>query len=146
MSNRQVKGSDIKATKKDLSNLPKSFSTDDIVRMYCEMKKDMTDMVNRKIPVQIMEKELHNKHKTLALAYPTIFFKTVRGEMDPRMFFYMMQLKKKVDNGELSTDDAKNGVIDAVKRKIEKDGPTPKKEVQPGQSTTEFTTQVKMDD
>ena len=90
MSNRQVKGSDIKATKKDLSNLPKSFSTDDIVRMYCEMKKDMTDMVNRKIPVQTMEKELHNKHKTLALAYPTIFFKTVRGEMDPRMFFSMI--------------------------------------------------------
>ena len=146
MSNNKVKSSDIKQVKEDLNQLPSSFSTNDIVRMYCELKKDMADMMSRKVPQKTMECDLHNKHKKLAMSYPTVFFKTVRNEMNPNMFFSMMHLKKKVELGEMTDEQAKNSVIDAVKKQIEKAGPTPKKAVKPGESTTEFTTKVKMDD
>jgi len=146
MKDNKVNISDIKQAKKDINNLPKSFSVDEIVRMYSDLKKDLADMTSRKMPFKKMEGQLHNQHKTLAMAYPTIFFKTVRGEMDHNMFFSMMFLKKKVESGEITEEQAKNSVIDAVKRRIEKNGPTPKKEAKPGESTTEFTTNVKMDD
>ena len=142
-----TKNKDVQKIQNDIKKLPDQMSSNDIVRMYCELKKDMIDLKNRgdMSPKQI-EQFLHNKHKILALSYPTVFFKTIRGEMDSNMFFYMMSLKKKVDEGKISNEEAKNHVVDGIKKSIEKNGPTPKKTQQPGQSVTEFTTMVKPDD
>ena len=142
-----TKNKDVQKIKNDIKKLPSQMSSNEIVRMYCELKKDIVDFKNRgnMSPKQI-EQVLHNKHKTLALSYPTVFFKTVRGEMDNNMFFYMMSLKKKVDEGQISNEEAKNYVIDGIKKSIEKNGPTPKKKQQPGQTVTEFSAMVKPED
>jgi len=145
MSARATK-EDIKTLKGDIKKLPKSFTSNEIVRMYAELKKDMADLSSRRMSPQAIEKVLHSKHKTLALAYPTIYFKTVRGEMDPKLFFYMMKLKKDVDSGDITNEEAKNSVIDGVKKRIEERGATPKQPYVEGRSVTEFTAVVKSDD
>ncbi len=141
------KNKDIQQIKNDIKKLPLTMSSNEIVRMYCELKKDMVDVKSRgDMSPQQAEQFLHNKHKTLALSYPTMFFKTVRGEMDSNMFFYMMSLKKKVDEGQISNEQAKNSVVDGIKASIEKNGPTPKKEEKPDRTVTEFTAMVKPED
>ena len=107
-----TKNKDVQKIQNDIKKLPDQMSSNDIVRMYCELKKDMVDLKNRgdMSPKQI-EQFLHNKHKILALSYPTVFFKTIRGEMDSNMFFYMMSLKKKVDEGKISNEEAKNCLL-----------------------------------
>lgn len=142
-----TKNKDVQEIQNEIKKLPDQMSSNEIVRMYCELKKDMVDLKNRgDMSPKQMEQFLHNKHKILALSYPTVFFKTIRGEMDSNMFFYMMSLKKKVDEGKISNEEAKNYVVDGIKKSIEKNGPTPKKKEQPGQSVTEFTAMVKPDD
>jgi len=102
-----------------LKSLPDKFSAHEIIEMYDKLKKDMTVMKNRGIPQKKMEMELHSKHKKLSFAYPVMFFKVIRGEMDHAVFMKMMFMKHKVDQGELSGEDAKKRVIDEAREYIE---------------------------
>lgn len=67
----------------------------------------------------IPEEELHRKHRMLAFSYPNLFFKTVRKEMDPRIFKELLKLKQMVDDGEIDNNRAKELVIDGAKRHVE---------------------------
>ena len=132
-----------------LGELPTSFSADEIIRMYDKLKRDVEVLNSRTTPISTMEGLLHKRHNKLAISYPTIFFKTVRGEMDPRMFNVMMKLKKQVDEGLMSNEDAKKSVIDSAKAHIEKlnaSGTRKIKQVAPGSSVKEINLKCKLED
>lgn len=134
---------------KKLGELPDNFSADEIIRMYDKLKRDVAVLISRNTPVSTMEGLLHKRHNKLAISYPTIFFKTVRGELDPRMFHVMMSLKKKVDEGEMTNEDAKKSVIDGAKAHIEKlnaSGTRKIKEIAPGSSVKEINLKCKLED
>jgi len=42
-----TKNKDVQKIKNDLNKLPSQMSSNDIVRMYCELKKDIVDFKNR---------------------------------------------------------------------------------------------------
>lgn len=129
-----------------LKELPKSFKAEEIFRMQTDLQRDLLEMKGKKIPTDRIERDLHNKHKILSHSYPSIFFKTVRGELDPNMFRAIMNLKKKVDEGKMTNEEAKNAVVDGVKKHLEKNGPTEKKTHSKDATVQEFTAMCKSDD
>ena len=100
--------------------------------MYDNLKSDVALLKKKKVPQKLAEAELHKKHKTLAYSYPTIFFKTVRGEMDQHIFDTLIKLKRKFDDGEINNKTARELVVDGAKRHVEGEAPRaprpPKKE------------------
>ena len=101
---------------RQLQKLPESFTVEQIKEMHSLLAADVSRG-------GILEAELHRKHKTLAYSYPSLFFKTVRGEMDPHIFDTLMKLKQKVDDGEINNKRAKELVIDGARRHVEGEAP-----------------------
>lgn len=111
------------------------------------LSADVAKLRGTNIPQKEVEAKLHAKHKTLAYSYPTLFFKTVRGEMDSHIFETLMNLKKKVDEGEITNKRAKELVIDGAKRHVEGEAPrAPKPERTAGGTVQEITLNCKVED
>lgn len=103
------------------NDLPQSFGADTISEMYAALQKDL-DFIRTKGPVvdaKKMEMMLHQRHKKLAFSYPGLFFRIVRGEVDPVMLKSLLKLKENLDDQSISLDDARNRVIDCAKQQIE---------------------------
>lgn len=99
--------------------LPANFSSDEIEDMYEAVEKDISLL--KKAPGMNESKMgmiLQQKHKRFAFSYPVLFFKTLKGELDPVMFKNMLGIKKKLDTNEITLDQARNGVIDGAKEDI----------------------------
>lgn len=113
--------------------LPANFSSDEIREMYEAVVKDVTLL--KKAPGMNDSKMgmiCQQKHKRFAFSYPGLFFKTLKGELDPEMLKSMLELKKKLDTDQISLDEARNGVIDGAKEDIKKNPvETRKKKVHP---------------
>lgn len=129
--------------------LPELFSAEEIEAMYYILLKDIELL--KKAPgmnQKKMEMILHQKHKKFAFSYSRIFFSTVRGEMNDKMFRSLLQLKAKLDKKEISLDKAREGVIDGAKEEIvqnPKDS-RPVKKVTPGSTTQELVFECKPDE
>lgn len=106
-----------------LAKLPKSFTAEEINKMYMDLCADVNLPRDKNIPRQAYEAELHKKHQTLAYSYPNLFFKTVRGEMDKHIFDTLMKLKRRVDDGDIDDKRAKELVIDGARRHVEGEAP-----------------------
>lgn len=91
--------------------------------MHSDLSCDVETLRADNVPQKVAEAKLHEKHKTLAYSYPSLFFKTVRGEMDQHIFDSLMNLKRKVDVGEIDNKKAKELVIDSAKRHVEGEAP-----------------------
>ena len=128
-----------------LKKLPENFSARDILLMYDALKKDMQPLINRGVSPRIIEVEMHKKHSTFAFAYPLIFFRVVRNEIAHKDFLKFIQLKNKLDKGDLTADDAKKRVIDYTREVLETK-PSEKKPSTEGLPSQEFTFQCKLDD
>lgn len=132
---------------RQLEKLPDSFTAQDIEKMYNDLSADVTFLKDKNIPQNVAEAELHKRHRTLAYSYPTIFFKTIRGEMDQHIFDTLIKLKRRVDAGEINDKAAKELVIDGAKRHVEGEAPrkikAPKKE---GGTVQEITLKCKVED
>lgn len=103
------------------NELPANFSADEIEEMYQAVLSDVTLL--KKAPGMNERKMgmiLQQKHKTFAFAYPSIFFKTIKGELDPEMLKSVLSLKKKLDTNEITLDQARMGVMDRAKEDIER--------------------------
>lgn len=131
-----------------LKMLPKSFTTADISRMYDDLRADIEKLKSSGVAQAKMEQILHAKHKTLAFAYPTFFFKVVKGEMSEFMFRKCMEIKQDMDQGKISADQAKNLVVDHAKLHVEGAAPRPSRpeKIQPGASVQEIVVQAQVDD
>lgn len=106
-----------------LAQLPESFTAEQIDTMYRNLCADVNLPRDRNIPRQVYEAELHKKHETFAYSYPNLFFKTLRGEMDPHIFDTLMKLKRRVDHGDIDDKRAKELVIDGARRHVEGEAP-----------------------
>lgn len=100
--------------------LPDNFSSDEIKDMYDALVKDMVLLKKAGTNDAKMGMILQQKYKVLTFAYPSIYFKTIRGEMKPEMLKSILSLKKKLETKEISIDEARMGVIDGAKKDIEK--------------------------
>ena len=130
-----------------LQQLPESFTAEQIIHMHSDLSSDVLLLKKNKVPQKLAEARLHEKHKTLAYSYPTLFFKTVRGEMDQHIFDTLMNLKSKVDAGEINNKRAKELVIDGAKRHVEGEAPrAPKPELREGGTVQEITLKCKVED
>lgn len=120
------------------------MSADEIESMYANLVKDVDSLLDNGKNRVTIESLLHKKHETLAYAYPTVFFKTIRGEMDPHMFKSLMKIKKKVENGDLTDEGARRAVIDGAKAHVMSNPKRPRPK--PGSTTHEITTTCRVHD
>lgn len=132
---------------RQLEKLPETFTAEDIEKMYDALKADITFLKDHQIPQKLAEADLHKKHQTLAYSYPTIFFKTIRGEMDQHIFNTLLNLKRKVDAGEINNKVAKELVIDGAKRHVQGEASrAPKAPEKEGGTVQEITLRCKVED
>lgn len=131
-----------------LNMLPEAFTAADISRMYDDLRVDIQKLKSGGVPQAKVEQILHAKHKTLAFAYPTFFFKAVKGEMSEFMFKKCMEIKQDMDAGNISPDQAKNLVVDNAKRHVEGAAPRPSRaaKIEPGTSVQEIVVRAQVDD
>ena len=130
-----------------LQQLPESFTAEQIIKMHSALSSDVLLLKKNKVPQKFAEARLHETHKTLAYSYPTLFFKTVRGEMDQHIFDTLMNLKSKVDAGEINNEKAKELVVDGAKRHVEGEAPrAPKPQKKEGGTVQEITLKCKVED
>ena len=102
-------------------HLPEKFVSSTISEMYASLQRDMR-LIRSKSPGMAqkqMEMILHHRHKKLAFSYPGLFFKIVRGEVDPSMLHKLLSLKQSLDEKDISLDIARNRVIDYAKGQID---------------------------
>lgn len=131
---------------RELEKLPDFFTTEEIQTMYKNLNEDVKKLKSSNVPFAEMEAQLHKTHKTLAYSYPTLFFKTVREEMDPHIFASMMKIKHQMDQGQISHKKAKELVIDGAKRHVEGEAPRMSKPQQEGSGQVqEIILQCKVD-
>ena len=131
-----------------LKMLPESFTASDISLMYDDLRVDMEKLKSCGVPQAKMEQILHAKHKTLAFAYPTFFFRAVKGEMSDFIFKKCMEIKQDMDAGTISPDQAKNLVVDNAKMHVEGAAPRPPraKNNEPGTVVQEIVVKAQVDD
>lgn len=102
-----------------IKELPESFTSDQIGDMYDSLKKDIDKL--KKVPGMTHSKMLSilgAKHKKFQFGYPGIFAKTLRGEIDENSLRSMLDIKSKLDFGDIDIDTARNRVIDGAKKQI----------------------------
>jgi len=102
-----------------LKKLPKSFTSAEITSMYRSLRADAERLKREGMPQATVEQRLHSTHKVLAFAYPMLFFRVVKGEMSEYMFTTTMQIKQRLDNGEITQEQAKDLIVDSAKQHIE---------------------------
>lgn len=117
---------------RQLKQLPTSFTSAEITSMYRGLRKDAERLKGDGVPQAVVEQRLHSRHKVLAFAYPTLFFRVVKGEMSEYMFITAMQIKQRLDSGEITQEQAKDLVVDSAKRHIEGAAPRPFRPVNNG--------------
>lgn len=117
---------------RQLKQLPASFTSAEITSMYRSLRADAERFKNDGVPQAVIEQRLHSRHKVLAFAYPTLFFRVVKGEMSEYMFTTAMQIKQRLDSGEITQEQAKDLVVDSAKRHIEGAAPRPSRLVNNG--------------
>lgn len=132
------------------NELPESFVSSSISDMYAAVERDIKKIktMSPEVSQKQMELILHQRHRTLAFAYPGLFFKIVRGEIDPKMLESLLSLKEKLDENDISLDKARNRVIDFAKNQIDetKDKPRVKKAKPRGTVVQELSFKCKPDD
>lgn len=104
---------------KQLKKLPSSFTSTEITSMYRSLRADAEKLKRDGVSQSAAEQRLHSTHKVLAFAYPTLFFKVVKGEMSEYMFTTAMQIKQRLDSGEITPEQAKDLIVDSAKKHIE---------------------------
>lgn len=125
--------------------LPDKFSSADIKDMYDSLVKDMNAL--RRVVGMHDEKMgmiLQQKHRVLMFAFPSIYFKAIKGEMRPDVLDSILSLKEKLDNNEISLDEARMGVIDGAKEDI-KNNPKESRPQKPKGDVQEMTVLCKTD-
>lgn len=132
------------------NELPDRFGSGTISDMYADLQKDMA-FIRAKSPgmdKKKMEMLLHQKHRKLAFSYPGLFFRIVRGEVNPEMLKSLLKLKESLDGNDIGLDDARNRVIDCAKKQIEETSgkPRTKKTKAPGTVVQELSFKCKPDD
>eukprot|EP00752_Nemacystus_decipiens_P017669 g15840.t1 len=95
--------------------------------MYRSLRADAEQLKKEGVPQAAVEQKLHSRHKVLAFAYPTLFFRVVKGEMSEYMFTTAMQIKQRLDSGEITQEQAKDLVVDSAKKHIEGAAPRPRR-------------------
>lgn len=93
--------------------------------MYRNLRADVDSLKISGVDQALVEQRLHNKHKTLAFAYPALFFKVVQGEMSEYMFTKVMEIKQDLDQGKITQAQARDLVVDNAKRHVEGAAPRP---------------------
>jgi len=131
---------------RQIADLPKSFKAGEIQKMYDNLVKDVDRLKAQGLSVAKMEEQLHKDHKTIAFSYPTVFFRTVRGEMDPHIFKSIMCLKERVDRGEITDERAKELVIDGAKRQASGEFPRLEREKKEGGTVQEINLKCRVED
>lgn len=132
------------------NSLPRSFGSSSISGMCADLERDR-DLIKSSgaaTSQKKMEMVLHERHKKLAFSYPSLFFKIVRGEVDPGMLKSLLKLKEDLDDKSISLKDARNRVIDCARHQIEetKDEPRVRKAKPAGTVVQELNFKCKPDD
>jgi len=127
-----------------LKTLPPKFTVDEIEAMYDALIIDLVKMKRQNKPQRMIEQVLHSKHKKLAFGLPGMYFKIVRGELDQTMFRTTMNIKRAVDNKEITPEQAQNAIVDAAKLQIESNPDRKKRVPQAGDTTQEVTMMAKL--
>lgn len=134
---------------KNISALPPAFTSDEIKSMYDNLVNDM-DKLRREpgMDQKKMEMILQAKHKKFVFSYPSIFFKTVKNELNPEMLKKMLELKKELDSNKIDISYARNRIVDNAKADIEANPASSRKKKvsKPGEVVQEITVKCKPDD
>ena len=101
------------------NELPANFTSDEIMDMYENLQKDITQL--KKAPGMNDSKMgmiCQQKHKKFAFSYPVLFFRSLKGELNPETLKKILKIKSQMDDKEISLDKARNRIIDGAKEEI----------------------------
>ena len=120
------------------ARLPESFSSSEIRLMIKELQADIAILDTRPSPPTVEQKELilHKKHSTLAISYPLLFHRSIRGAIDESMLDQLLTLKALKDAGGVNEERARELVVDGAREAIEMGRGRRVMRPEPGQSTT----------
>lgn len=121
---------------RQLKQLPSSFTSAEITSMYRSLREDAQQLKSDGVPQAVAEQRLHSTHKVMAFAYPTLFFRVIKGEMSEYMFTTTMQIKQRLDRGEITQEQAKDLIVDSAKKHIEGAAPRLSRPDNKGAGTT----------
>ena len=102
------------------ARLPESFSSSEIRLMIKELQADIAILDTRPSPPTVEQKELilHKKHSTLAISYPLLFHRSIRGAIDESMLDQLLALKALKDAGGVNEERARELVVDGAKEAV----------------------------
>lgn len=116
--------------------------------MYRKLRSDVDKLKSTGCPQASIEQILHDKHKTLAFSYPSLFFRVAKGEMTEFMFTTVMQIKQDMDSGKITPAQAKDMIVDSAKKHAEGAAPrvAPPKTDTPGTTVQEIRIKTRVDE
>ena len=102
------------------ARLPDSFSSSDIRTMIKALQADIAILDARPTPPTVEQKELilHKMHNVLALSYPLLFHRSIRGAIDESMLDQLLALKALKDAGGVNEERARELVVDGAREAI----------------------------
>ena len=111
------------------NDLPESFFSCKISEMYDDLQQDICQFRTRSpdLSQNRLEMMLHQRHEKLAFSYPGLFFRIVRGEVDPVMLNSLLKLEENLADNNVTLGTARNRVIDCAKSLIDETKDQPKK-------------------
>lgn len=97
-----------------LATLPESYSDEEITAMVIDLLADMAS--SPRDPFENLgAKVMHysEKHKKFCLSFPMLFRSTIKGSFTPSMLKMFLATRRRMEKGEVGTEQAKNILVDA---------------------------------
>lgn len=116
--------------------------------MYRRLRSDVDRLKSEGVEQATAEQRLHNRHKTLAFAYPALFFRVIKGEMSEYMFTKVMEIKQELDEGNITQAQARELVVDNAKKHVEGAAPRRARTAsnEPGSAVQELVIRTQVDE
>jgi len=120
------------------SRLPDSFTSSEIRTMIKALQADIAILDTRPSPPTVEQKELilHKRHNILAISYPLLFHRSIRGSINESMLDHLLTLKALKDAGGVNEERARELVVDGAREAINSGRGRRVTRSEPGSSTT----------
>jgi hypothetical protein len=99
--------------KRDVENLPTSFTSDEIEDMVHRLYKDVAKLPPN-LTLATKSVLMEKKHSQFAIAYPMLFVKVCANELDQDMLCIMLKTKNDIDRKIITEDEGNRRIFEAA--------------------------------
>lgn len=96
-----------------LATLPESYSDEEITAMVNALLADLSSSSHEFENLGAKVMHYSEKHKKFCLSFPMLFRSMVKGSFTPSMLKMFLATRRRMEKGEVGTEQAKNILVDA---------------------------------